>query len=368
MDTRRHTIFLVDDDLVNLSMGCDALAVVYNVFTADSGARLINMLTKRIPDLILLDIEMPIMNGYDTLKYLKEHEETKDIPVVFLTARSDSANELRGLTLGAVDYISKPFSIPLLLKRIEVHLLVESQRRELESQKSELLVFNHKLRELVDAQTKTIVDLQNAVMNTFADLIEYRDGITGGHIGRTQDYIRILIEAMRDHPLYGKAIEEWDTTLILLSAQLHDIGKIAIKDNILLKPDRLTREEYEIIKTHVAFGENVIDKIMGKTSDRAFLEQARIMVSTHHEKWDGSGYPAGLKGGSIPLQGRIMAIVDVYDALISDRPYKKAYRHEEAVRIIADGRGVQFDPDLVDIFLSNNENFKEVALTHNIIA
>lgn len=361
MESCRKTIYLVDDDMLTLTLGNDILAADYDIFTMNSGARLLKMLEKRIPDLILLDIEMPKMNGYDTINYLKENNFTKHIPVIFLTAKSDMDNELKGLSLGAIDYIIKPFSPPLLLKRIEVHLLVEGQRKELEMQKHELINFNNNLQEIVEVKTKAVVELQNAVINTFAELIEHRDEATGGHIGRTQEYLRILLETMVDHPLFGEEIKTWDTALILQSAQLHDVGKIAIKDNILQKPGKLTEDEYETIKLHVSFGEKVIDKIISITSEHAFLEQARVMVSTHHERWDGNGYPKKLKGRDIPLQGRIMAIVDVYDALISERPYKNAYTHEEVVEIIVTGKGSQFDPDLVELFLSLNEEFKTVS-------
>jgi len=356
METLKKSIFLVDDDMINLTLGNDVLSAHYNVITVNSGVRLLKMLDRHIPDLILLDINMPEMNGYEIITILKEKKKTKDIPVIFLTAQSDSDDELKGLSLGAIDYITKPFSPPLLLKRIELHLLVISQQQE-------LIGFNDNLRQMVNTKTKTVIELKNAIMNTFSELIEYRDDITGGHICRTQEYLRILLEAMQKHFLYSNDVRKWDTTLFLQSAQLHDVGKIAIRDNILLKPGKLTHDEFETIKTHVSFGESVIDNIMSKTSDHAFLEQAKILISTHHERWDGTGYPRGLKGGEIPLQGRMMAIADVYDALISDRPYKNAFSHEEAVRIITEGKGTQFDPNLVEVFLDTNEKFKEIYCT-----
>jgi len=362
MEYPGKTIFLVDDDIVNLSMGGDILSAHYNVFTANSGARLMKLLEEHTPDLILLDIAMPEMSGYDAIMLLKENEKTKYIPVIFLTAKSSGADELLGLSLGATDYIVKPFSPPLLLKRIEMHLLVESQKKELEAQKRELIKYNYNLQEMVEARTKTVNELQNAMMNTIADLIECRGVSTGDHIGRTQEYLRVLLYAIKDNPKYRTEAETWDTTLILQSAQLHDIGKIAISDSILNKPGKLTSEEYEVIKTHVSFGESVIDRIIGIVSEHAFLSQAKIMISTHHERWDGSGYPKGLYGNAIPLQGRLMAIVDVYDALISNRPYKRAYSHRDVVRVITEGKGIQFDPDIVDVFLCINETFEEITM------
>ena len=361
MGVDRETVLLIDDDIITLKIGNDVLEAKYDVITADSATRMFKLLEIITPDLILLDIEMPEMNGYDTIRQLKGKEETKDIPVIFLTARSSAVDELEGLSSGAIDYIIKPFSPPLLLKRIEVHLLVEHQRKELEVQKKELVKFNNSLLEMVEAKTRTVIELQNAVMKTFSELIESRDGVTGDHIGKTQEYLRVLLEAMQQHPLYKNQIESWDTRLIMQSAQLHDVGKIAIKDSILQKPGKLTKEEYETIKMHVSFGEHIIDNIMQQTHERVFLEQAKILISTHHERWDGNGYPKGLKNSEIPLLGRMMALVDVYDALVSDRPYKKAYAHEDVVRTITESAGTHFDPELVSIFLGINDKFEAIS-------
>ena len=358
----RKTILLVDDDLTNLTVGRSALEEHYDVLTLNSGARLIKALARSVPDLILLDVEMPEMNGYETIKAVKGNPDTAGIPVIFLTAKSDGDSELEGLSLGAVDYITKPFSPSLLRKRIELHLLVESQKAELQSQKRELIQFNTNLQEMVKAKTRTVVELQDALLKTMAELVECRDDITGGHIERTQSYLGTLLDAMRDQGLYKEEMASWDVKLVLQSAQLHDVGKIAIKDSILNKPGRLTDEEFEEIKKHTTFGGEVIDKIKENTSEQAFLEYAKIFALTHHEKWDGSGYPRGLKGEDIPLLGRLMAIADVYDALVSDRPYKRAFTHEEAVRIIMDGKGTHFDPALADLFFSVAGEFNKTAL------
>ena len=354
MERDRKTIFMVDDDITNLTMGNDALCEIYDVFTLNSCSRLLKMLEKRIPDLILLDVEMPEMNGYETIKLLKENEKTRNIPVIFLTAQSDTESELKGLSLGAIDYIIKPFSPPLLLKRIEVHLLVEYQKQELVS-------FNKNLQKMVEERTKTVVELKDAFLKTMAELVECRDYITGGHIERTQYYLGILLDTLKKNDSYKNEISSWDTDLIVHSAQLHDIGKIAIRDSILQKPGPLTEEEFAEIKTHVPVGERVIDKIKESTTEREFLEQARILVATHHEKWDGSCYPRGLSGEEIPLQGRLMAIADVYDALVANRPYRKAISHNEAVDIIMQNSGRHFDPALIDLFLSISAKFSEFA-------
>jgi putative two-component system response regulator len=330
----------------------------YDVFTVQSGQKLFGLLEKVHPDLILLDIEMPEMSGYEVIQQLKANERWNPIPVVFLTAKSDSGSELEGLTLGAVDYISKPFSPPLLLKRIELHLLLESQNVKLKN-------YNEHLQELVEEKTKTVVELQNAVLQTMAELVECRDDVTGGHIDRTQKYLRILVDALLEKGVCPKEDSILRDPFFIPSAQLHDVGKIAIRDSVLKKAGPLTKEEFEEMKTHSSFGVKVIEKIIEKigtnTSEKAFLEHAKLVAGAHPEKWDGSGYPAGLKGTEIPLHGRLMAIADVYDALISDRPYKKAFSHEEAVDIIAKGRGSHFDPELTDLFLSVSGRFDEAA-------
>jgi putative two-component system response regulator len=350
----RQTVFLVDYNVTNLTLGKNALADFYNVFTLNSGPRLLKMLEKNIPAIILLDVDMPEMDGYEVIKLLKDNKETAHIPVIFLTAMVDGKSELKGLSLGAIDYITKPFTPSLLRKRIEVHLLVERQKKELKA-------YNENLQKMVDAKTKMVVELKNAILKTMAELVECRDDITGGHIERTQSYMALLIEALQRYGVYTDEIMNWDIGLVLQSAQLHDVGKISIRDNILQKPGKLTDDEFEEIKAHTIFGEKVIDMIRSRTTDQKFLEHAKILVSAHHEKWDGSGYPKGLSGHDIPLLGRLMAIVDVYDALVSERPYKRAFPHEEAVDIILNGKGSHFDPALVDVFIKIADDFKAIG-------
>jgi len=230
-----------------------------------------------------------------------------------------------------------------LLKRIETHL--------------ELANYNKHLQEMVAAKTKSVLELQNAILKAMAELVESRDDITGKHVERTQNYLALLIGALLKLGLYAETVCNWNIDLVLRSSQLHDVGKIAVRDEILKKNGKLTEEEFEEIKKHPARGEEIIDKIKRNTTEHEFLEHAKIFAATHHEKWDGSGYPKRLKGEEIPLQGRLMAIADVYDALVSERPYKKPYTHEEAVNIIKDGRGKHFDPDLVDLFLEISDGF-----------
>ena len=354
MEKKRRTIFLVDDDITNLTVGKKVLSPSYNVFTLDSATVMFEMLENLMPDLILLDVNMPEMNGHEAIKRLKANEKTAAIPVIFLTALNDEEMELKGLSFGATDYITKPFSPPLLLKRIELHLLVETQRRE-------LLYFNKNLTQLVEEKTKTIEELKNAILSTLAELVEYRDEITGVHAASTQGYIKALIDAMKAKKVYYDELSLMNEELIIQSCLLHDVGKIAIKESILLKPDSLTTEEFELVKTHAAFGEKVILKLKEKTADSDFVEYARIFAVTHHEKWNGNGYPNGLKGENIPLLGRIMAIADVYDALVAIRPYKKSFSHEEAVQTILKGRGSHFDPLLTDLFGEIHHEFAKIA-------
>lgn len=354
MGYNRKKIILADDKITNLTVGRNALAEKYDVFTVPSGEKLLLLLQKITPDMILLDIEMPEMSGYEVIKIIKSNPETAHIPVIFLTAKIDAGSELEGLSLGAVDYICKPFSPPLLLKRIEVHLLVEEQKKDLQN-------YTNNLEEMVRMKTQTVLELQNAVLETVAELVECRDDATGGHIERTQGYLKILIDEMLSQGLYKAETDAWDIDLLILSAQLHDVGKIAISDNILQKPAKLTFEEFEEMKKHTTFGGKVIEKIQRRTAENVYLDYAKALAVYHHEKWDGSGYPYGLKCLDIPLPARLMAIVDVYDALTSERPYKLPFPHDEAIKIIADGKGTQFEPNLVELFLSVSDKFDQTT-------
>jgi putative two-component system response regulator len=351
MESDKQLIILVDDNLANLKIGNNFLEEKYTVATAPSAAKMFSLLKNNVPAIILLDIDMPEMNGYEAIKILKSNPETKDIPVIFLTAKNESEDELEGLSLGAIDYVTKPFNPALLLKRIEVHLLVEGQRKELQ-------YFNENLQKMVEEKTDSILDMQNALLKTIAELVECRDDITGGHIERTQKGIKILLEEIKKNGVYREETKGWDVDLLLQSSQLHDVGKISINDNILKKPGKLTTEEFNEMKKHASFGEEIIEKIEALAKESDFLNYAKIFAASHHEKSDGSGYPRGLKGNAIPLLGRIMAIADVYDALTSVRPYKKAFSHEEAVRIITEGSGAQFDPTLVEVFVRAADQFK----------
>jgi len=344
-------IVMVDDNAANLAVGRNLLKPYYEVYPVPSAAKLFTLLEKFIPDLILLDVNMPEMTGYDAIKILKSNERLMDIPIIFLTAKKDEESELEGFDLGAADYITKPFSGPLLLRRIASHLLLEQQKCDLRDSQAKLQDYADNLEVKVQEKTSEIFNLQNAVLSTVVDLVEFRDKFTGGHIARTQLYLQELVEVLLDGSVYADELSKWNSKFYLPSSQLHDVGKIAISDMILNKPGKLTTEEFEIMKTHVTVGVEAIKRIISETTEHAFLHHALYFVGAHHEKWDGSGYPAGTKGTDIPLEGRLMAIVDVYDALISDRPYKRAFSHDKACEIIENGSGTHFDPVLVDVFM-----------------
>jgi len=363
MENEKPLVLLVDDNPANLRIGKNVLSEKFAVATAPSADKMFGLLENNIPAMILLDVDMPEMNGYEAIKVLKSKPQTRDIPVIFVTGRTESDDELAGLSLGAIDYITKPFQPQLLLKRIEVHLLVEAQKQKLEKQAEELQYFNDNLQRMVEDKTANVINLQNALLKTMAELVECRDDITGGHIERTQKGIKILLDAIDKKGLFGDETKDWDIELLLQSSQLHDVGKISIEDSILKKPGKLTDEEFTAMKKHTDFGEKIIEKIETLAKENDFLKYAKIFAASHHEKWDGTGYPKGLKGNDIPLLGRIMSIADVYDALTSVRPYKKAFSHEEAVQIIVESGGKQFDPALIEIFLKTADQFKEIIST-----
>jgi putative two-component system response regulator len=308
--------------------------------TLPSAAKLFAMLKKVMPDLILLDIEMPEMNGFEALKLLKANNLYAHIPIMFLTGRDDSSNEAYGIELGAVDFIGKPFSKPVLLNRIKYHLQIDDIFRE---------------------RTVQLLKLQNCIMFAMADIVESRDKNTGGHIERTELYTKMLIDEMMKQNVYFGELHGWNLDLFISSTRLHDVGKIIIPSSILNKPSSLTKEEFQTMKTHTTEGEEIIDKLIQQTGEIVLLNNAKLTAAYHHEHWDGSGYPYGLKQTEIPLQGRIVAIIDVYDALISERPYKKPLTEEEAISVIQAESGKHFDPYIVNVFIEIKDQLKEAA-------
>jgi putative two-component system response regulator len=275
-----------------------------------------------------------------------------DIPVIFLTAKSDPDSELSGLNMGAIDYISKPFSPALLLKRIANHLLISSQKKDLKN-------YNENLQQMVQTQIEQITELQYSVISSMVEMIEFQDTTTFGHIVRTQRYLKLLVDKLIAEGIYKHETSRCDLSFLIPSAQLHDVGKIRIPIDLLNKPGSFTEEEFAIVKQHTTYGVDIIEHIARNTKQHTFLDYAKIFAGTHHEKWDGTGYPYGLAGGEIPLEGRLLALADVYDALISVRSYKPAMSPRKAEKIIIAGKGTHFDPTLVEVFKTLADDWAE---------
>ena len=290
MDIKLQKIMLVDDNKANLFVAEKMLENHYEVYALPSATKLFNCLERIIPDLLLLDIEMPDINGYDVIKILKSDQRYSHIPVIFVTAKTTETDELKGLKLGAVDYVTKPFSAAILLKRIENHLLYQQQNAELKSANEKLKDFNKNLLKMVTEKTRQIVDLQTSIINAVADLVEFRDDDTGGHVSRTQKYVQLFVEQLIKDNIYSNEVCSWDDMeSLMISAQLHDVGKLTISDAILKKAGKLTSDEFEIMKTHAEKGVEIITKIERKKENLTFLKYAETIAGTHHEKWDGSG-------------------------------------------------------------------------------
>lgn len=355
--TPNSTILVVDDTPENLSIMSDLLRETYRVKVATNGERALRIAGGAdLPDLILLDVMMPEMDGYEVCRRLKADERTRDIPVIFLTARTDPKDEHHGLELGAVDFITKPVNPPLVQARVHNHLVLKTHADFLRDKATWL-------ETEVQNRTRDLKNIKEAAIVALASLAETRDNETGNHIRRTQNYVRALAEQLSKHPDFTDTLDEETIQLLYQSAPLHDIGKVGIPDSILLKPGKHTFEEFEIMKTHATLGAEaiVVAEEVLQDSEKSFLRYAREIAQTHHEKWDGSGYPNGLKGEEIPLSGRLMAVADVYDALISKRVYKPAFPHEKAMEIIREGRDAHFDARIVDALLQIEPLFVEIA-------
>jgi len=328
----------------------------YQVRVANSGKVALRLAgSEHPPDLILLDVVMPDMDGYEVCLRLKADPRTRNIPIMFLTARSNVEDEQHGLELGAADYIAKPISPPILNARVRGQLRLKAAADFLRD-KTEFL--EHE----VARRTREVIAIQEVTILGLAALAETRDTDTGNHLRRTQLYIAVLAKKMQTHPRFRKDLTQENIETICRSAPLHDIGKVGIPDRILLKPGRLDPDEFEIMKTHTTLGRDALEQAERSLgTDMEFLKTAKEIALCHQEKWDGSGYPQGLAGDAIPVSARLMAVADVYDALMSRRVYKDAMAHDNAARIIAEGRGRHFDPDLVDGFLEIQEEFLEIA-------
>jgi putative two-component system response regulator len=358
MSDKKAKILVIDDEKFFIDVVVELLNGDYTVSVAMDGEQALRRAQSvPPPDLILLDILMPDKSGYEVCKQLKSNPVTRDIPVIFLTVKSETSDEVKGFELGAVDYILKPISPPIVKARVATHLALNQAQRQLALQ-------NYLLEMKVLERTEELSRTKDVAIYCMASLAETRDAETGKHILRTQNYVRTLAEGLQAHERFRAYLTDEIIEMLYKTSPLHDIGKVGVPDLILLKPGKLDADEWEEMKMHTVYGHDSLlraEQVLGTTD---FLQMAREIAYTHHEKWDGSGYPRGLKGDEIPVSGRLMAVADVYDALISYRVYKKPIPHVEAVKAIRQASGSHFDPDVVEQFLALQDEFQRIATEH----
>jgi putative two-component system response regulator len=355
IDISRCTVLVVDDIKKNIDVVLSVLSDICDVSTALSGRSALQLIRESPPDLILLDIMMPDLDGFEVCRILKSDKSTAEIPILFLTGMTDVEEKLLGFEIGAVDYIIKPFEPVEMIARVKTHMSLAIARKELKLQ-------NELLESKVAERTKELVLTQEITIDTLAGLAEYRDPETGGHIQRTKYYLQALAQHLKDLPEYREILTRETIELMTKSAPLHDVGKVGTPDHILLKPGKLSPEEFEKMKEHTTIGYSTLSRAEKKLGHNSFLTFAKEIAWSHHEKWDGSGYPNSLKGDSIPVSGRLMAIADVYDALISKRVYKPPFSHKTAISIMIEGRGKHFDPFMLGMFIKIEEEIRKIAL------
>ncbi len=345
-EEKRH-IVIVDDEPVNLDIAENALKKAYKLTKLISGEQLLKFLDRVKPDLILLDVYMPKMNGYETLTAIMKNPQTRNIPVIFLTSQIDMDSEKLGFRLGAKDFIKKPFDNEIMLARIHSQI--------------ELHVYRTQLEDIIEYKTAQIADLQHILTVSWAEMIESRDGTTGAHVMHTTAYYELLVREIAKLPAYHYDFTEDIIDDLLKASTLHDIGKIGISDAILKKPGVLDAQEMAQMQCHSRIGADLLEKIIVKTSLDSFMNYAREMALLHHERWDGTGYPCKMKGKIIPLFVRVLSIADVYDALTSVRPYKRAFTHTEALKIMTGDSGKFFDPDIFNVFMDKEKEFYNLS-------
>ncbi|GHV37389.1 two-component system response regulator [Clostridia bacterium] len=345
----KRVVLAVDDNASNLRLIEETLRDKYKVHTAPSGEWAMGFLRKKTPDLILLDVRMPVMDGYEFIKIMKNTPGMEDIPVIFLTAAESKEDELEAFKAGAVDYIKKPILEEILLARVSIQL--------------ELSVYRKQLEQMVYDRTLKLQLAEDGILNLLSNVSSYRDQETGAHVRRTTEYVRVLVNTIQKtiSPGHEYYISSAYGESIIKSAKLHDLGKVGIADAVLLKPGKLTADEFEEMKRHTTIGSRMIDDAIHDLTDDSFLYVAREIVVSHHEKWNGMGYPYGLRETDIPISARLMAIGDVYDALISRRPYKEPFSHEKALDIIYSDSGTHFDPYVLEIARQQIDRFNEIA-------
>lgn len=345
-----NTILIVDDTEENIDILVDLLCNDYNLLVALDGKRGLALAELNKPDLVLLDVMMPGITGYEVCKILKQNKSTTHIPIMFLSALSDDKDEAYGIQIGALDYIKKPFNPVIVASRIKNCLIVKN--------------YQNKLEQMVVDRTEKIEKTKDTIIKSMGVMAEFRDPETGAHIQRTQHYLLELSNYLKDNDKYKSYLTEDAIKSMFKSAPLHDVGKVGVPDSILLKPGPLTDDEFTLMKEHAVYGKMAIDRIREDLPDESFISYAHDIAFTHHEKWDGSGYPSGLSGEDIPICGRVMAVADVYDALVSKRVYKPPFPHDKVKKIILEGRGKHFDPDMVDAFIALEEKFINISLRY----
>ena len=353
----RDVILIVDDIETNRVILEEILKDRYETASAENGMAAISLMFSGTvkPSIVLLDIMMPEMDGYEVLEMMKNNPFTEHIPVIYITAADAESNETKGLGLGAVDYISKPFNPEIVKARVASHL--------------RLYHYSEKLEIMVQEKVDELIRSKEKMLDTMANIIECRNLESGSHVKRTKELTRILAECLCENPVLGRSVREMDVDVFAKAAPLHDVGKISISDTVLLKPGRLTEEEFEIMKTHTTLGGAMIklmiyDNDSDDEEDDKYLSCCHDIAMCHHERWDGKGYPNGVAGEAIPIAARILSLVDVYDALVSERVYKAAMPHEKAVSIICEGSGTQFDEKVVEAFMMVEKRFDDYASTH----
>lgn len=347
MQQARKHIAVVDDNPVNLDLAESVLQNDFKVTKLISGEQLLKFLMRVSPDLVLLDVQMPGLTGFETLAEIRKNSHYENIPVIFLTGQKDTVSEREGLQLGAQDFIGKPFDSEVMLTRIRAQL--------------ELYAYRISLEQMVNAKTRQVAELRRTITEIWAEMVESRDGTTGSHVRNTTIYYKKFLSLLPDVPQYSPLLSEEVVEQLSWASTTHDVGKIGISDSVLKKPGPLTPDEMTDMKRHSALGASAIQRIINSaTTDDRFLEYAREMALWHHERWDGTGYPQGLRGKEIPPHVQVLSIVDVYEALTSIRPYKRAFTHEEALNIIKGDSGKFFNPELVDVFMAHEEEFQQL--------
>ncbi len=350
----KNIILVVDDDKTNLTLAQKILLPYYRIAACNSGTAALKYLENNHPDLILLDINMPETDGFAVMEQLQNKEETKAIPVIFLTADNLAETEIKCFQVGAMDFVVKPFIPDILLSRVGKTIELSQYRNNLENMVREQA-------EKITEDARKISMIQESVIVGMANLIESRDGSTGKHVKNTQMYVRMIADELHKRKLFPVELTPEYIEDLCKAAPLHDVGKIKVPDAILQKPGKLTPEEFDAMKLHTTYSRKIIQTIIGDVEDAHYVQIVEDIAMYHHERWDGSGYPTGLAGDSIPLAARIMSVADVFDALYEERCYKPPIRPiERIMQIMSEGRGTQFDPVIIDVFMEMLPRLKEV--------